>query len=41
LFHFIPFLFFFRQFWQLCYKNTKIVFNLCLHFARQADGNLT
>jgi hypothetical protein len=33
---FIPFLVF-GHFWQLSYENTKILRNLCLHFARQ-DG---
>ena len=31
---FIPFLVF-GHFWQCRYKNTKILRNLCLHFARQ------
>ena len=31
---------FFGHFWQRSYKNTKILRNLCLHFARQVrqDG---
>ena len=33
---FIPFLVF-GHFWRQCYENTKILGNLCLHFARQ-DG---
>ena len=33
---FIPF-FVFGHFWQRSYENTKILCNLCLHFARQ-DG---
>ena len=33
---FIPF-FVFGHFWRQSYKNTKILHNLCLHFARQ-DG---
>ena len=33
---FIPFLVF-GHFWRRSYKNTKILCNLCLHFARQ-DG---
>ena len=33
---FIPF-FVFGDFWQQSYENTKILCNLCLHFARQ-DG---
>ena len=28
---------FFGHFWQLSYEDTKILRNLCLHFARQ-DG---
>ena len=31
---FIPF-FVFGHFWQRSYENTKILRNLCLHFARQ------
>ena len=34
---FIPFLFLVHNFWRQSYKNTKILHNLCLHFARQ-DG---
>ena len=33
---FIPF-FIFGHFWRRSYKNTKLLRNLCLHFARQ-DG---
>jgi hypothetical protein len=33
---FIPFLVF-GHFWRQCYENTKILGNLCLHFARQDE----
>ena len=35
---FIPFLVF-GHFWQRSYENTKILRNLCLHFARQDGKN--
>jgi hypothetical protein len=33
---FIPF-FVFGHFWQRSYENTKKLYNLCLHFARQDE----